>query len=146
LSPTTHESEMNGRSRRSHRSFISAFYGGDQGERRSLVRRRRFALMAAVIVGVAALSAGFAIAARGDGDKPLTGTALEKATAAALAHARGGTVTETEVGDDGAAYSVEIRRDDGTEIEVNLDEQFSVVGQEVDDDGAGEVDEDGAGE
>ncbi len=108
--------------------------------------RRRFAFMAAVIVGVAALSAGFAIAAGRDGDKPLTGAALEKATAAALAHARGGTVTETEVGDNGAAYSVEIRRDDGTEVEVNLDEQFRVVGQEVEDDGAGEVDEDGAGE
>jgi hypothetical protein len=102
--------------------------------------------MAAVIVGVAALSAGFAIAAGGDGDKPLTGTALDRATAAALAHAGGGTVTETEVGDDGAAYSVEIRGDDGKEIEVNLDEQFRVVSQEMDDDGPGEEDEDEAGE
>jgi hypothetical protein len=102
--------------------------------------------MAAGVIGAAALSAGLAIAAGGDGDKPLTGTTLDKATAAALAHAGGGIVTETEVGDEGAAYSVEIRRDGGTEIEVNLDEDFRVVGQEVDDDGAGEEDEDEAGE
>ena len=36
-------------------------------------------------------------------DAPLTGAALERATEAALAHTGGGTVTETEVGDDGAA-------------------------------------------
>ena len=46
-----------------------------------------------------------------------------------------GTVTETEVGDDGATYSVEIRLPDGSKVEVNLDENCQVIGQEADDDG-----------
>ena len=91
----------------------------------------------AAIVIVA--GSGLAIATGGtDSDTPLTGTALERAAAAALAHTGGGTVIETEVGDDGAAYGVEIRLDDGTVVEVALDESFTVVGSEGDDDGAGE--------
>ena len=34
---------------------------------------------------------------------------------------------------DGAAYGVEVRKDDGTQVEVRLDETFSVIGSEVDD-------------
>ena len=44
--------------------------------------------------------------------------------------------TETETGDDGAAYSVEVELADGSQVEVNLDENFDVIGQESDDDGA----------
>lgn len=69
-----------------------------------------------------------------DNDQPLTGTDRERAEAAALEAVGGGTVIETEVGDDGAAYGVEIRRDDGSEVEVNLDESFTVIGTEADDD------------
>ena len=72
-------------------------------------------------------------------------SALDKATAAALEHTGGGTVTETEVGDDGAAYGVEVRLDDGSQVEVSLDENFKVIGQEADDDGAADED-DGAGD
>ena len=57
------------------------------------------------------------------------GSALERATEAALAHTGGGTVIETETGDDGAAYGVEIELDDGTEVEVELDENFDVIGR-----------------
>ena len=48
------------------------------------------------------------------------------------------TVVETETGDDGAAYGVEVRLDDGSVVEVNLDASFQVIGQEADDDGSGE--------
>jgi hypothetical protein len=102
---------------------------------------RKIALLAALVLVVGAISAGFAIAAGGDDDKPLTGSDLQKATAAALAHTGGGTVVETEVGDDGAAYGVEVRLDDGRVVEVNLDESFDVIGQENDDDGAGDRDD-----
>ena len=103
---------------------------------------RRISVLAVVVLAVAAVSAGFAIAAgNGDDDPPLTGSSLEQATAAALAHTGGGTVVETEVGDDGAAYGVEIRLGDGRQVEVNLDENFHVVGQENDDDGAGDSDD-----
>ena len=101
---------------------------------------RKLALIAVLVVAAGAVSAGFAIASARDDDKPLTGATLDRATAAALKHTDGGTVTETEAGDDGAVYSVEVRRQDGTEVEVNLDEDFRVIGEEVDDDGAGEED------
>ena len=94
------------------------------------------ALALAVIVG----GAGVVVATGGDSDQPITGPALDKAIEAALEHTGGGTVTETEAGDDGAAYGVEVRRDDGSQVEVNLDENFNVIGQEADDDGAGDQD------
>jgi uncharacterized membrane protein YkoI len=84
---------------------------------------------------------GIAIAGgMGDDDEPLTGSTLEQATAAALAHTGGGTVVETETGDDGAAYGVEIRLTDGRVVEVELDENFDVIGQETDDDGPNDQD------
>jgi uncharacterized membrane protein YkoI len=79
-----------------------------------------------------------AIATGGD-DRPLTGSALEKATASALQHTGGGTVIETEAGDDGAAYEVEIRLDDGRVVEIGLDANFHVIGQEGDDDGSADA-------
>lgn len=101
--------------------------------------KRRLAIVAAAVLVLGAVGAGIAIAGgAGDDDKPLTGTALERATDAALEHTGGGSVIETEVGDDGAAYGVEIRLDDGSQVEVNLDENFDVIGQEADDDGANE--------
>jgi uncharacterized membrane protein YkoI len=103
---------------------------------------RKLVLVAALILALGAVSAGIAIAAGagGDDDKPLTGSTLDRASTAALEHAGGGTVIETEMGDDGAAYGVEIRLDDGRQIEVNVDENFDVIGQEADDDGATEDD------
>ena len=71
-------------------------------------------------------------------------TSLDKATAAALEHTGGGTVIETEVGDDGGAYGVEIRLDDGSVVEVTLDESFGVISQETDEDGPN--DQDGPGD
>jgi uncharacterized membrane protein YkoI len=102
--------------------------------------RKRFIEIGAGVLAVAALAGGgVAWATAHDDDTPLTGTAFERATKAALAHTGGGTVTESEAGDDGAAYSVEVRLRDGKQVEVNLDEQFRVVGQEGDDDSAGEA-------
>ena len=98
------------------------------------------ALVAALIGGGTAIAVGTV----GDDDQQLTGPDLERATAAALAHTGGGTVIETEVGDDGAAYGVEIRLRDGSVVEVSLDEDFRVLGEETDDDGPG--DQDGPGD
>jgi hypothetical protein len=108
-------------------------------------RRKRW--IAGGIVALAAIGGGtgIAIATGLDDDEPLTGTTLEQATQAALDHTGGGTVIETEAGDGGAAYGVEIRLDDGRVVEVSLDEKFEVIGQESDDDGAGEEDEGGEG-
>lgn len=63
---------------------------------------------------------------------PITGTDLEKAAAVALAYTGGGRVTETEVGDEESYYEVEVTLDDGRQIDVQLDENFAVVGSESD--------------
>jgi hypothetical protein len=99
-----------------------------------------------VIVGgvVAALAVGAgAVWAGSSDDKPLQGNLYKRATEAALEHVGGGTVIETEVGDDGAAYGVEIRTDDGSVVEVNLDENFEVIGEEQDDDGPNDTEDPG---
>jgi hypothetical protein len=109
------------------------------------MRGRIVRIGAGVLVLAALVGGSAAWATSGGGDeKPLTGPALRKATAAALAHTGGGTVTETEIGDDGAAYSVEVRRADGTQVEVGLDRNFEVTDQSADDDGGS--DDDGASE
>jgi hypothetical protein len=88
--------------------------------------------LALVLVGG---GTGVAIATgAGDVDRPLTGSTLDRARAAARESTGGGTVTETEAGDDGAAYGVEVRLDDGRVVEVRLDASFQVLGQEADDD------------
>jgi hypothetical protein len=106
---------------------------------------RRTKWIAGGVLAVAVVGGGTGLAvASGSDDQPLTGSALDRATAAALEHTGGGTVTETEVGDGGATYSLEVRLDDGSQVEVNLDEHFNVIGQEADDDGAN--DQDGSGD
>jgi hypothetical protein len=107
-----------------------------------MTRNRKLALIGIPLAVVALATGGFAVAGGvGDDDKPLTGATLERATAAALEHTGGGKVVETEAGDDGAAYGVEIQLADGRQVEVELDENFEVIGQETDDDGAGDKDE-----
>ena len=68
-------------------------------------------------------------------DVPITGEALGLATAAALDYLGEGTVTEAEMGDgdDEGFYEVEVMMDNGSEVEVHLDEQFNVLSHELDD-------------
>ncbi len=96
-----------------------------------------------IIIGAAVFLAGASFgvvaAANGDGSEPpITGDALERASAAALAHTGGGTVSDTEVGDEESYYEVEVTLDDGSQVDVQLDEDFNVVGSE--NDGPGEDD------
>jgi uncharacterized membrane protein YkoI len=104
-------------------------------------RRTKWIAGGTLAVAVIGTGTGLAVATGADDDRPLTGSTLDRATAAALRHTGGGTVTETEVGDDGSAYSVEIRLGDGSQVEVNLDKTFNVIGQGADDDGAKDQDE-----
>jgi hypothetical protein len=97
------------------------------------------ALAALVVVGI---GTGVAVATGGD-EEALTGNAYDRATAAALDHVGEGTVTETEAGDGAAAYEVEVRRDDGSQVEVQLNRNFDVIGSEGDDDGPNDVEEGG---
>ena len=68
-----------------------------------------------------------------EADQPITGgSALDKASAAALQSTGGGQVTETEVGDEESYYEVEVTRDDGSQVDVQLDRSFNVVGSSAD--------------
>jgi uncharacterized membrane protein YkoI len=97
-------------------------------------RRTRWMVGAGLAVAMAGGLVAAAAATGGDNDQELTGATRDRAVAAALAATGGGTVVETEAGDDGAAYGVEVRLDDGRQVEVNLDESFKVISQEPDED------------
>jgi hypothetical protein len=102
-------------------------------------RNRRHALVAGGIVAAAVLAVGgvgIAQAVGGDSETPVTGAAAEHARAAALDAAGGGTALEVERqdGDSAGVYEVEVRRTDGSSLEIHLDGQFRQVGSAGDDD------------
>jgi uncharacterized membrane protein YkoI len=101
------------------------------------MQRRAKALIAGA-AGAALILGGatWAVAGGADDDdtqESITGPALEKASAAALEHTGEGSVTETEVGDEESYYEVEVTLDDGSQVDVQLDEDFNVVSDEADD-------------
>ena len=95
---------------------------------------RRPIIIAAAIVVAAAGATAAAAAAGGDDDateRAITGDALERAKAAALADTPG-KVTETEAGDEESYYEVEVTRPDGSQVDVQLGRDFRVVSSEGD--------------
>ena len=115
-------------------------------------KNTRWTIGGAAAVLVLGGGAGVAVATAGDDedarpDVAITGDALEQAGEAALAHLGEGEVTDTEVGDEEGYYEVEVTLDDGGQVDVHLDEDFAVLGDERDGDEDGtEVAEDDAGE
>jgi uncharacterized membrane protein YkoI len=100
-------------------------------------RRTKIAIAAAAVSAIALGGAGWAVAGGADDDAtetPITGAALDQASAAALAHTGEGRVTATEVGDEDSYYEVEVTLDDGTQVDVQLDEAFRVVSDDADSD------------
>jgi uncharacterized membrane protein YkoI len=91
-------------------------------------------LIGGAVVAVALIGAtGLAASGIGDdSEEPITGEALERASAAALAHTGGGRVTETEQGDEDSFYEVEVTLDNGSQVDVQLDKDFNVVRDEAD--------------
>jgi uncharacterized membrane protein YkoI len=97
--------------------------------------KKRSKILIAGIAALAVAAGGVGVAVAGGGDDaeaPIRGDALDKASAAALEHTGGGRVTETEVGDEESYYEVEVTRDDGSQVDVQLDRSFDVVGGEAD--------------
>ena len=108
-----------------------------------MTRNRRRALVAGGVAAVAVLAiggVGIAQAVSGDSESPVTGAAAEHAKTAALDAAGGGTVLEIEHqdGDAPGVYEAEVRRPDGSTVEIHLDGQFRQVGSTSDDDSGGE--------
>jgi uncharacterized membrane protein YkoI len=108
-------------------------------------RNTRIAVaVGALTVIIGAAGAAIVGATTGDSETPITGADLERASAAALAHTGGGRVTETEVGDEESYYEVEVTLDDGSQVDVQLDERFQVVGTEADNDSETDEGDDGS--
>jgi hypothetical protein len=104
-------------------------------------RATKVATAIAGVAVVAAAGAGIAGAANAkhSEDEPITGAALTRASAAALAETGSGRVTGTEVGDEDSYYEVEVTFGDGHQVDVQLDEQFKVVKTMPDSDTAGDT-------
>ncbi len=118
--------------------------------------KKRTKAIAAAAVALAAGGTGVAIASgassqpkppaerseapeveRGETERAIPpGDDKSRAEAAALKHVGEGRVTETEIEDEESYYEVEVTKDDGSQVDVQLDENFNVVGTESD--GAGE--------
>ena len=101
---------------------------------------KRIALIAAVVVVLVALSGGIAIASGVGDDRstPISGSALARASAAALASTGGGKVTGTEVGDEDGYYEVEVTLDNGNQVDVHLDRSFGLLTTKADTEEAGD--------
>ncbi len=90
------------------------------------------ALATGAITGVAFAATGSDERDPAETEQAIPTSDLDRASTAALAETGGGTVTETEVDDEESKYEVEVTLDDGTQVDVQLDESFVVVGTETD--------------
>jgi uncharacterized membrane protein YkoI len=109
-----------------------------------MTKRMRIALLAVGAVAVLGLGGAAIAGATGggedddSGDRPISGNALVRASAAALDTTGGGRVTDTEVDDEEGAYEVEVTRSDGSQVDVHLNRDFEVQGTDSDrEDGPG---------
>ncbi len=99
------------------------------------LRSKRVLISSAAVVAVLGIG-GVAWGTTANAD--LAGSERERVGSAATEAVGGGTVLEVETSDDrGEAYEVEVRKDDGTEVDVALDEDLQVVAErdDRDDDG-----------
>lgn len=98
--------------------------------------RKRMTMIVVGVVAVTGLALGgaaIANATQGDDGAKLSGSTLERASAAALKATGGGKVNETEHdSENGATYEVEVTKPDGSTVEVRLGKAFNVIA--IDDD------------
>jgi uncharacterized membrane protein YkoI len=103
-------------------------------------RKRTFVLAGAAVAALAiAGGAGIAQAVSGN-EEQVTGPNAKRAADAALQETGGGTVLEIEHqdGDGAGVYEVEVRREDGSQVEIHLDAGFAPFGSAADDDSGSE--------
>lgn len=109
--------------------------------------RRRLTMILAGLAALAALALGGAAIANatgvGDDEAQLSSSEAARAGAAALRATGGGTVQESERDNEhGATYEVEVRKPDGSVVDVRLDSSYRVIAvdgdQESNDDNDGQ--------
>jgi hypothetical protein len=106
--------------------------------------RKKLLIVGGSALALAVGGAGVAMAtgAGDDGNgQPITGSALEKASSVALNETGGGKVSATEIRDEEGYYEVEVTKPDGSQVDVHLNKDFSVIDSSADgsggDEGAG---------
>lgn len=98
----------------------------------STMKLKSIGIVTAVGAAAVAIGTGIAAAQPDDGEgTPITGDALTKASQAALAFTGGGTITATEAGDEESYYQVEVTKADGSVTDVNLNQDFMIVGSKT---------------
>jgi hypothetical protein len=103
-----------------------------------MARRRKLLIGGAVVLALGAGGVGLAQAVSGD-DEQATGPDAERAKAAAVRLAGGGSAVAVEREDEGrSAWEVEVRRPDGSVLEVDLTRGLERAAAESDDDSRGE--------
>ena len=92
--------------------------------------KRAVIATAAAVVALGAGGATWASVAYADAD--VSSGDRDRVGSAAVQAVGGGTLIDVEAGDDGdAAYEAEVRKADGTEVEVTLDKDLKVLAQEA---------------
>jgi uncharacterized membrane protein YkoI len=104
------------------------------------MRPKMIKLGATFVVLAALAGGGVAWGTAGDDDQNVTGPDADRARTAALAHVDGQVVGVEREAEGATVWEVEIKRSDGSTVEVALDENYKVVGS------GGEEDADQAGE
>jgi peptidase YpeB-like protein len=89
--------------------------------------RKKWIAAGAVVAALAIGGSGAALAV-GGGDSSVKGSTAHKAVAAALAATGGGTANAVERdGENDATYEVEVRKSDGSTVDVRLGADFHVI-------------------
>ena len=103
-----------------------------------MTRRRKLIVGGAVILALGAGGVGIAQAVGDDSDEQATGPDADRAKAAAVKLVGGGSAVGVERDDDdGGAWEVEVKKADGSVVEVDLTKGLQRSGVERDDDGSG---------
>lgn len=101
---------------------------------RKLLGNKKLLAAFGAAAAVAAGGTGAALAiGGGGGDKSLKGPAADRATAAALKITGGGTANSVERDNEkGATYEVEVRKSDGSTVDVRLDNAYKLIAVDSD--------------
>jgi hypothetical protein len=100
--------------------------------------KRRYLVVSGAVLALAGGGTGAAVALGGSGDDEggASGPDAQRATRAALAITGGGHANAVERDSEkGATWEVEVRKPDGTQVDVRLDQNYRLVA--VDPDGGG---------
>jgi hypothetical protein len=124
-----------------HRTLIRPWHSGPPDHDSTevdldMTRSRKLLIGGAVVVALGAGGVGLAQAVGGD-DEQATGPDADRAKAAAVKLVGGGSAVGVERDDgDGDAWEVEVKKRDGSVVEVGLTSDLRQAGVERDDDGS----------